>query len=172
MAGECGHIRLSPFGPVGYGKVGSFEGFCSGGGIAQLGQMMARESLQRGEPVSYCSDMKQLDAITAKSIAERANEGFSDAKAVFEVCGEKLGYGLSILIDILNPERIVLGSIFQRSEHLLRESMDRVIHRECLEASSSVCQVVPALLEENIGDYAALAVGLMGESRDVVREIS
>ena len=35
-AGEVGHIRLDSFGPVGYGKAGSFEGFCSGGGIAQL----------------------------------------------------------------------------------------------------------------------------------------
>lgn len=162
MAGECGHMRLSSFGPVGYGKAGSFEGFCSGGGIAQLGQMMARESLQMGKPVSYCADMSQLNTITAKSIAECANNGCEDAKAVFEVCGEKLGYGLSILIDILNPERIVLGSIFQRSEHLLRESMERVIRRECLEAASNVCQVVPARLEENIGDYAALAVASMG----------
>lgn len=163
MAGECGHMRLSSFGPVGYGKAGSFEGFCSGGGITQLGQMMARESLQMGQLVSYCSDIKDLDLITAKSIAERANEGFADAKAVFEVCGEKLGFGLSILIDILNPERIVLGSIFQRSEHLLRESMERVIRRECLEVTSKVCQVVPAQLEENIGDYAALAVASMGD---------
>lgn len=162
MAGECGHMRISEYGPVGFGKAGSFEGFCSGGGIAQLGQIMARESLQMGKPVSYCADMSQLDTITAKSIAERANEGYEDAKAVFEVCGEKLGYGLSILIDILNPERIVLGSIFQRSEHLLRASMDKVINRECLAAASSVCQVVPALLEENIGDYAALAVASMG----------
>lgn len=163
MAGECGHMRLSPFGPVGYGKAGSFEGFCSGGGIAQLGQMMARESLQMGKAVSYCSDVKQLGTITAKSIADYANEGYADAKAVFEVCGEKLGYGLSILIDILNPERIVIGSIFQRSEHLLRASMERVIQKECLEATRKVCKVVPAKLEENIGDYAALAVAAMGE---------
>lgn len=33
MAGEVGHIRLAEGGPVGYGKAGSFEGFCSGGGI-------------------------------------------------------------------------------------------------------------------------------------------
>ena len=38
-AGEIGHIRLSEFGPVGYGKSGSFEGFCSGGGIAQIANM-------------------------------------------------------------------------------------------------------------------------------------
>ena len=42
-AGECGHLRLERFGPVGYGKQGSFEGFCSGGGLAQLGCAMARE---------------------------------------------------------------------------------------------------------------------------------
>lgn len=164
MAGECGHVRLSAFGPVGYGKSGSFEGFCSGGGIAQLGQMMARESLQMGKAISYCVDVKHLDAITAKCIAEYANEGCEDAKAVFQLCGEMLGRGLSILIDILNPECIVLGSIFQRSEHLLRESMEQVIRRECLKAASDVCRIVPAKLEENIGDYAALAVGIMGES--------
>lgn len=162
MAGECGHIRLSSFGPIGYGKTGSFEGFCSGGGIAQLGKMMALEHLQMGMNVSYCNDINQIETITAKRIAEYANEGHEDAKAVFALCGEKLGYGLSILIDILNPERIVLGSVFQRSEHLLRNSMEKVIEKECLKAARDVCKVLPACLEENIGDYAALAVASMG----------
>ena len=45
-AGEVGHIRLDRFGPVGYGKSGSFEGFCSGGGIAQLGYTKALEKVQ------------------------------------------------------------------------------------------------------------------------------
>ncbi len=43
MAGEVGHIRLEKKGPVGYGKEGSFEGFCSGGGIA----LQAEEALQK-----------------------------------------------------------------------------------------------------------------------------
>lgn len=42
-AGEVGHIRLSDDGPEGYGKKGSFEGFCSGGGIARLGITKAEE---------------------------------------------------------------------------------------------------------------------------------
>lgn len=162
MAGECGHMRLSPFGPVGYGKAGSFEGFCSGSGIAQIGQMMAKERLQMGKTVSYCTDPTKLETVTAKSIAMCANEGFEDAKAVFEVCGEQLGYGLSILIDILNPERIVLGSIFQRCEHLLRKPMEDILKRECLDNARRACQVVPAQLKEQIGDYAALAVAAIG----------
>ena len=52
-AGECGHLRLERFGPVGYGKQGSFEGFCSGGGLAQLGCAMARERVQRGVCPAY-----------------------------------------------------------------------------------------------------------------------
>ena len=162
MAGEIGHVRMAGYGPVGYGKAGSFEGFCSGSGIAQIGQMAAREKLQMGEKVSYCEGMDELEQITAKRIAECANQGYEDALNVYHVCGEMLGQGLSMLIDVLNPECIVLGSVFQRSGHLLRKSMQRVIDRECLQASRSVCRVVPALLEENIGDYAALAVAAMG----------
>ena len=52
-AGECGHIRLDRFGPVGYGKAGSFEGFCSGGGLSQLGYTLALEQLQQGKPPLY-----------------------------------------------------------------------------------------------------------------------
>lgn len=162
MAGECGHIRLAPVGPVGYGKEGSFEGFCSGGGLAQLGQMMAKEKMEMGQRVSYCKGPEHLNEITAKVIAQCANEGNEDAKAVFTLCGKMLGQGLSVLIDILNPERIVIGSIFQRCENLLREAMEQVIEKECLPAAKAVCKVVPAALEENIGDYAALAVASMG----------
>lgn len=162
MAGECGHIRLASFGPVGYGKAGSFEGFCSGGGIAQLGQMMAREQLQMGQSVSYCPDMEHFSQITAKSIADCANDSCEDARLVYQRCGEMLGHGLAILIDILNPERIVLGSIFQRSGHLLMDSMEKVLKAECLTASRNACRIVPALLEEDIGDYAALAVASLG----------
>jgi glucokinase len=66
MAGEIGHIRLSEHGPVGLGKSGSFEGFCSGAGLAQLAQMKAREKLQRAEPVSFCASERELAAITAR----------------------------------------------------------------------------------------------------------
>jgi len=161
MAGEVGHIRLNSFGPVGYGKAGSFEGFCSGGGIAQLGKTYALEKLQMGEKVSFCKDMSELENISAKTIADCANKNEADALEIYRLCGEMLGRGLSILVDILNPEKIVLGSIFQRSENLIRESMEKVLSKECLGFSLSACEVLPAKLEENIGDYAALSVASM-----------
>lgn len=162
MAGEVGHIRLDSFGPVGYGKKGSFEGFCSGGGIAQLGKTLALEKLQMGGSTAYCKSLSEMDSVTAKSIAESALEGDETAIKVYEICGRQLGRGLSVLIDLLNPEKIVIGSIFQRSEGLLREYMEQVLDEECLALSRSVCEILPAELGESLGDLASLSVAMCG----------
>ena len=69
--------------------------------------------------------------------------------------------GLSILIDILNPEVIIIGSIFARQEQVLRSRMEQVIRREALSQSAAVCRICPPGLGEKIGDYAAVTVGLM-----------
>lgn len=72
MAGELGHIRLETHGPVGYGKAGSFEGFCSGGGIAQLARAFALEELQAGRSPALCPDMAALAALDARRVGEAA----------------------------------------------------------------------------------------------------
>lgn len=160
-AGEAGHIRLERFGPVGYGKAGSFEGFCSGGGLAQLGYIKALEKAQTGVyPLYFKKGMTAAD-VTAKTVADAADNGDETAKEVYRICGEQLGKGLSVLIDILNPERIVIGSIFARSENLLREGMERIIKKEALPSAAACCKVVPAALGEQIGDYAAIATALL-----------
>lgn len=161
-AGEIGHVRMSEHGPVGYGKEGSFEGFCSGRGIAQLGMTMARAMFQKGEIPSFCNSMSELGNITARDIAECANRGEADAIAVFEQCGTMLGRGLSILIDVLNPRKIVIGSVFARCENLLRNAMQKVIDEECISHAAACCEVVPAGLGESIGDIAALSVAVNG----------
>ena len=157
MAGELGHIRLSDCGPSGYGKAGSFEGFCSGRGIAQLGYTLGMEAFQRGERPSYF-DPDDIGSCTAKSIGIAAENGDKTALAVYEQSGEYLGRGLSVIIDILNPEKIVIGSIFARSRDYLWPAAKRVIEKETLSHSRAVCEVVPAGLGEKIGDYAAIAV--------------
>ena len=166
MAGEAGHIRLDNYGPVGYGKEGSFEGFCSGGGLAQLGKMVATRLLQQGKKPSFCMDAKKLDTINAKSIADCAKEGHEDALEVYRICGQKLGQGLAIIIDILNPQKIILGSIYARSYELLYDEMMMVLKRECLPQALKVCEIVPAGLGEEIGDWAALSVATEGVKND------
>ena len=154
-AGEAGHLRLRKDGPMGYGKKGSFEGFCSGGGLAQLGKMAAEEAKKQGAPVYW--DAEKID-VAEMAAAARMGEPY--AEAVFAICGEKLGEGLAVLVDLLNPERIVIGSIFARCEDLLRPAMERALEREALPEALKVCKVVPAALGEEIGDRAALAVAM------------
>lgn len=150
LAGEVGHIRLDADGPVGYGKAGSFEGFCSGSGIAAMSKKML--SIYNGNTTI------PQDDVTARSVAVAATGGDRLAQAIYRRCGEKLGLGISVLIDILNPERIVIGSIFERSGHLLSETMNEVIKKEALPLSAKQCRIVPAMLGDEIGDYAALGV--------------
>lgn len=159
-AGEVGHIRLDSFGPVGYGKSGSFEGFCSGGGIAQLGYIKALELVQSGKYPAYFKKGMNAEDITAKTIAEAADSGDETALEVYRICGEYLGRGLSVLIDILNPQVIVIGSIFARAHHLLWDSAKKIIEKEALPISAKCCRIVPAATGELIGDYASVAVAL------------
>lgn len=157
-AGEAGHIRLAKNGPIGFGKAGSFEGFCSGGGIAKLAAQMAA----RCEKIPECiQNMGGMSEITTKKLAEAAFAGDKFAKRVFAKSGEMLGKGLSVIVDILNPEKIVIGGVFMRSSELLIPSMNKVLKKEALSESLQVCEIVPAQLSENIGDIAALSLAVM-----------
>jgi len=144
MAGEVGHMRLTPTGPEGYGKQGSFEGYCSGGGIVRLGERMGYE---------YAS---------TKDICDGAKAGDERAEKIITESATRLGQGLAILIDLFNPQKIVIGSIFARAEDLFRPKMEEILKNECLGYNLQVCTVVPAQLGEAIGDIAAISVGVIG----------
>jgi len=154
MAGEVGHIRLEDKGPRGYGKAGSFEGFCSGGGITRLGKYMIEKEIENGYKGELIIDLSQ--GLTTQKIADRAKEGEYLSVKIIEKSAEKLGKGLSILIDLLNPEAIVIGSIFTRCEDLFRGTIEKVLKEETLEISYKRCKILKAELGESIGDYGAL----------------
>ncbi|MBN2472394.1 MAG: ROK family protein [Anaerolineae bacterium] len=158
LAGEVGHVRLAPDGPLGYGKAGSFEGFCSGGGIANLARDVAREQIEAGRAPAYCPGLADLPGVTAETVAAAAAAGDAAALAVYRTAGQMLGRGLAILIDILNPERIVIGSIYLRQQALLEPVALEVLQQEALALARAVCTIVPAGLGEQVGDYASLAV--------------
>ena len=156
-AGEIGHVRLTRGGPTGYNKAGSCEGYCSGSGIARLAKIMSKDERLKE---SYAQFEKKAGEqnVSAKTIAEHARLGNEFCRAVFEKSGYVLGKTLSILVDVLNPERIVIGGVYMRSEDLLYPPAAKVMKRECLPFSLSCVKVLPAGLKENIGDYAALSI--------------
>ena len=159
MAGEIGHIRLEEEGPTGYGKSGSFEGFCSGGGIAQIAKKRAYILKKQGIQASFIKS--SIENISTRDVAEAAHKGYPDALEVLRISGGYFGKGLSILIDILNPEVIIVGSVYVRVGKFLNDSMYKEIEKEALESSRNVVQIVPAQLGEQIGDYGAVVTALV-----------
>jgi glucokinase len=160
LGGEVGHIRLAPDGPVGFGKAGSFEGFCSGGGIAQLAKKMVAEKLSANKSVDFCSSLDLVSEIDAKMVFLAAQAGDPVANEIIGISANYLGQGLSILIDVLNPECIVIGSIYARNEMLFQPLIEKVLQREAIQSALEVCRIKPAELGESIGDFAALCVAI------------
>lgn len=74
----------------------------------------------------------------------------------------RLGACLALLIDLFNPERIVIGSIYARAERYFRDEALRVVEQEALPRARRACEVLPAQLGDSIGDMAALSVGIDG----------
>ncbi len=159
MAGEVGHLRLEPDGPVGYGKAGSFEGFASGGGIARLAAMLRETWAGQGRRVAWA---EPDEALTTRALGEYAKVGDPDALRVFACAGEYLGRGIALIADVLNPERIVIGGVYMRCAQLIEASMWREIRREALPACWQNLKVVPAETGEQIGDLAAAMVAVHG----------
>lgn len=155
MAGEVGHMRLEHDGPEGYRKNGSFEGFCSGGGIARLAALRLPAFVQSGKTTCLRDD----DTLSAKTVGDAARAGDEFAQSIMTECGEKLGAGLAILVDLFNPEKIVIGSIYGR-EPSLAPIARAVVDREALSYAAEVCEICPAGLGESVGDYAGIAIAV------------
>lgn len=170
MAGEIGHLRLSEDGPVGFGKAGSFEGYTSGGGIARQAQTRTEELLALGRAPAWITDGFKLEDVTAQLIARYAHEGDADARRIYIEIGYWLGMGLAQLIDAFNPEKIVIGSIFQRSHDLMEDAMRMALKEEAIPYSLDAVQILPAETGEELGDYAAVMTALYALGIDPMYE--
>ena len=145
-AGEVGHWRIAPTGPLAYGKQGSWEGYCAGPGMAKLAVEMFPHRWNSG--------------FTGEELVELSRAGDADALQVVQRIGEMLGLGLSLLVDVLNPELIILGSMAVRLGDLLLHPAREVLHREALPGAVAAVQVTTPELGESLGDVASLCAAL------------
>ncbi len=145
-AGEVGHIRVAETGPDEYGKAGSWEGFCSGAGLVRLARLRA--------PDAWPAE------ITTQEIVQRALAGDPLAGDLIAEVGTWLGKGMAILVDILNPERIVVGTLGVVLGDRLLEPARRALAQEALARPAGACQIVQAQLGSALGDISALMAAI------------
>lgn len=165
-AGEIGHVRLTQTGPVGHGKSGAAEGWASGAGMSLVAHDFVQAARERGESTLLAgSETDTSTVIAARDVAEAARKGDRVAAAVVQKVGEMLGEAMAILVDVLNPECIVVGGLALRfGEGILAPARARMLE-EALPAAAQRCRIVSAGLGEEIGDVAALCVALDGQAR-------
>lgn len=98
------------------------------------------------------------EEVTAKDLSILAKQGNKDALNIFRICGKQLGRGLAILIDILNPGRMVIGNIYERSSELLDKNMYETLKKERLRRSLRNCKIIKSSLGDQIEDCASICV--------------
>lgn len=145
-AGEIGHISLSEDGPMEYGKAGSWEGYCSGSGLVKLAHLRQPQRWPEGT--------------TTHDIVTLALSSDPDAVQLITEMGTWLGKGLAILVDILNPQVIVVGTLGVVLGELLLAPTREVLKKEALPIAGNACRVVPAELGDRLSSLSALMAAI------------
>jgi len=155
-AGEIGHWRLAEDGPIGFGKRGSWESFASGAGLVQLAAQMFPSRWNAETPIS---------ALVGAMV-----ENDREALQVAEFAGTWMGRGLALLIDALNPQVIVFGSLGVVLGERIFAPARKVIAAEALPQAAAACEIIPSVLGKHIGDVAALMAALTDPSLHLLNE--
>lgn len=156
LAGEIGHTTVLLDGPLcGCGKRGCLEALASGPSIARRARELANES-----PESLVWQRVTPEEVTAQHVVEAALEGDTFARFVLAEAATYMGIGIANVAQILNPERVVLGTIAVKAGDLVLEPLRRAFAVHAWERVQEVLQVVPAELGDRAQDLAAICLWL------------
>lgn len=148
-AGEIGHMTIAAFeGPVcSCGRRGCLEAFASATGIVR----MARESLSDYPN----SSLHGVAALTAKDVYLAGRNGDELGVKIFERMGSHLGVGLSNVVNLLNPEIVVVGGGVAAGWDLFAESMQTQIDERAFSPAAAQVAVVRAECGDDAGILGA-----------------
>ena len=157
-AGEFGHTTLDAQGrKCKCGNYGCLEAYASGPSIANRAVEAIRAGAVSVIPAKVGGD---LDLVTAQEVYQASQEGDEVALEVVRDAARYLGAGIANLINIFNPEVVVVcGGVTQAGDRLfapLRQEVTRRAFRPAVEA----CRIVPGELSGTAGVYGAAAAFL------------
>lgn len=151
-AGEIGHMILQAHeGPIcGCGNTGCLEAFASGPSIVQL----AKKYLSGGKSAKF-EELANGREITPFMVYEAAMQGDAVAKRIFAIVGEWLGIALTSVVNLLNPEKIIIGGGVSQAGNFLIDPIRKTINERAIKVSADAVEVVTAKLGERAGVIGA-----------------
>lgn len=156
VAGEFGHMTIDSTGRrCACGNYGCLEAYASGRAIAAR----ATEGLEAGINSALTYHVAgDFSRITAEIVYDAANEGDEFATEVVRDTAHFLGTGVANIVNIFNPEMVVLcGGVTKAGERLFAPIRQEV-NRRAFKPAAEACQIVPGTLPGTAGVYGAAAV--------------
>ena len=155
-AGEIGHTTVDPAGPqCGCGNYGCLESFSSGTAIKN----MAKKAIKNSEK-TLLKKLANSNKIDAEMVAKAASEGDQKALDIFENAGYYLGIGIANLVNIFNPELIILGGGVMNAKEYFLDRAKKEFRKRALDAPADIVKIKEAVLEDEIGVKGAIAVAM------------
>lgn len=154
-AGEIGHTIILPDGPrCNCGKRGCLEALASGTAIARI----ARKKASRDSLILRLAGKKEN--IDAGIVALAARRGDRLAKLIYRGCAFYLALSLTNVIQIFNPEMIIIGGGVSRAGEILFGPLKEYVRRFSWKRPYHSCKILPAKLKEVVGDLGAISLVL------------
>ena len=154
-AGEAGHTLVNPEGVrCRCGASGCWETEAGEGALLRL-----------AGPTVGTGGRQSIDQVIAV-----AESGDAQVLAAVESIGRWLGLGIADLVNLFNPELVVLGGMYGRLHHLLRDTMEEGVRSRVLAAPGSMVDIVPTALgiDAPLIGAAELALSAVIESPGLV----
>jgi len=163
-AGEVGHMTIDINGPAcNCGSNGCLETLASGAALARE----ARRHIEAGEGAAILeASGGDLAQVSAKTVFLAVQQGDRLAGELIRRTGRYLGVGLANLVNIFNPELIIIGGGLSNMGERLLEPARGVMRERAYEISASAVRIVPAALGSDSGLIGAAAWVLRQSSRE------
>lgn len=160
-AGEIGHVTVFPDGPECHcGNRGCLEAVASGTAVAREARKLIAHGA--GRAVLSLAGGKP-EAVTAKTVGLAAAQGDAEALKLLDSAARWLGVGVAAVLNLLNPEMVVLGGGMMKSASLFWDTLDNEVRRRALPSALGAARLVTAVLGGRSGLLGAVAYALKPE---------
>ena len=160
-AGEVGHQILLPNGPrCGCGKRGCLEALCSGPAIARRAQAALQKQRKGGKSPTALLALadERIEAIKSEHVLAAARTGDALALELVQETAYYMGWGIANLVNILNPDIVLLGTIAVAAGDLLLDPIRETVSKFAMTRPAEAVHIAPAQLGDALGDLAAVAL--------------
>ena len=157
-AGEVGHQILLPNGPLcGCGKRGCLEALCSGPAIARRAQAAIRAQRTAATTLLNLAG-GHIEDVKSEHVLAAARTGDTLSLQLINETAYYMGWGIANVVNILNPDIVLLGTIAIAAGDLLLNPIRKTVSEFAMSRPAEAVEIAPAQLGEALGDLAAIAL--------------